>query len=198
MTDDTKDPTGELPKLSAKHAEFLDNLIRLKFNATQAYKETYPRSTLESARRLGSLLLTNVDIQAHIKAHFDGLKLSQNEAETILADFARGDLGDFLDDMNIIDLKTAREKGITKLIKKIRQRTVTKIGKKDDDEDVEITDIEIELHDPQAAIDKILRVQGAYKDKSENTTIDLSKLTVNQLKRLRDGENVISVLATPD
>lgn len=54
-----------MPKLSNnKHELFAKNLVKQKFNATQAYLETYPDCSYESSRALASKLLTNDNIQA--------------------------------------------------------------------------------------------------------------------------------------
>jgi hypothetical protein len=54
------------------------------------------------------------------------------------------------------------------LIKKIKQKTVTIMGKGEDAEDTEIHTTEIEIHDSQSALDKILRVHGRYNDQIEH------------------------------
>lgn len=51
--------------LSKEHERFVDEYL-IDLNATRAYADVYPESSYESARRLGSLLLTNVDVQAAI------------------------------------------------------------------------------------------------------------------------------------
>ena len=53
---------------------------------------------------------------------------------------------------------------MTKLIKKVKQTTVTKIGRKQDDDDEERTYLEVELYPADAALDRVLRVHGKYKD----------------------------------
>jgi len=49
-------------------------------NATDAYATLHPKATRESARRLGSLLLTNIDVSEEIKRRLKEKHLSADEA----------------------------------------------------------------------------------------------------------------------
>lgn len=49
-------------KRTIKEQEFLKAYIELKGNATRAYLKCFPQVKKESARRLGSLLLTKIDV----------------------------------------------------------------------------------------------------------------------------------------
>jgi len=49
-------------KRTIKEQEFLKAYIELKGNATQAYLKVFPNVKKESARRLGSLLLSKIDV----------------------------------------------------------------------------------------------------------------------------------------
>ena len=60
--------------------------------------------------------------------------------------------------------------GLTKLIKKIKQKTVTVIGKKEDSEDKEITDIEIELYPRDKALEILGKYHGLFKDQVDITS----------------------------
>ena len=145
-------------KQKAFIAEYLKD-----FNATQAaIRAGYSKHT---ARSQGQRLLTNVDISNEIRAILAEKQMSADEALLLTANIARGDMADFMDESTLmLDLRKAKEMGKTRLIKKIKQRTVTKLGKNDNDDDVEIHDLEIELYPADAAQDKILRVTGQYKD----------------------------------
>ena len=93
--------------------------------------------------------------------------MGADEALKHLADMARADIGDIMDATSFgynFDMRKAKETGFTRLIKKVKQKTVTILGKGEDSEDTEIHTIEIEMYDRQAAIDKLLRVAGKYKD----------------------------------
>lgn len=153
--------TEEKKPLSDKHQEFVNQYFLCGMNATQAYMNAYPDSSYNAARGSAHELLANPNIQAEISARMNARKMSVDEALVRLSDFAQGDLGEFTNNFGGVDWVEAREKGLTKLVKKWKVRTVTINGK---EEEKQITTEEIELHDPQAALDKILRAHGAYKD----------------------------------
>jgi hypothetical protein len=166
---ETDEEMTELKPLSKKHQRVLDEYL-LRFNQWQAYKAVYPKVTDESARTLSSKLFADVHFSAHLEARLAEVHMSADEALRLMADIARGDIGDLMDITSMggmINLKRAQELGLTKLIKKVKQKTVTKLGKKEDDEDVEIHDLELELYPADAALERILKITGKYKDTSE-------------------------------
>jgi hypothetical protein len=90
-------------------------------------------------------------------------------------------MGDFVDENLCIDLADARKRGLTKLIKKIKQKTVTMIGKKEDSEDKEITDIEIELYPRDKALEMLGKYHGLFKENLDITSGG-EKITVTLIK----------------
>jgi hypothetical protein len=69
-----------------------------------------------------------------------------------------------------LDFDAAKEAGLTRLVKKYKQRTTTKIGKGANDDDTETHDLEIELYDAQAAAEKILKIHGKFVDRHDVTS----------------------------
>jgi len=88
-------------------------------------------------------------------------------------------------------MEAAKKANMTKIIKKIKQKTINFpiAGRQE-------TELEIELHDSQAALDKILKIHGKYKDSLTIQNYDLSKMTEEQLTRLANGEDLVTVLLT--
>jgi hypothetical protein len=180
------DEEFDLPVLSPAREIFKNDYLKC-FNGVRAYKITHPNASDRSAAVCSSRLLMNVDIQAHIRAHLRSAHASVDEVLSQLGETARFDMGAFLDpDTGEIDIftesiidgkviKTTRPE--TRFIKKLKQRKTTGM-----DGSVSIT-TEIELRDPDAAQDKILRVAGAYKD---NLNLSVDKITV-KLVRDEDG-----------
>ena len=156
--------------LSNKHQAFIDNYFLCNFNATEAYMRTYNSKKRTTAGVNGHELLKNPNISEAIAARIAENTMSADEALLLLSDMARGDVGKLMDvssmgfDMN---MQKAKDQGLTKLIKKVKQRTIIHQGKSESDEDREVHDIELELHDPQAALDKILKAHGRYVEKVE-------------------------------
>ena len=101
-----------------------------------------------------------------------------------LAEHARGTIADFLevrDNWVRLDIDQAKGAGVLHLVKKFRQ---TKQG------------IEVELYDAQAALQLLGKHHRLFTDSIDVRTIDLTKLTDEQLERIANGEDPASVLAT--
>ena len=130
----------------------------LGFNATAAYKKAHPSVKDTTAASNGWKLLRKAEIQEAIKARLDEVHMGADEALKLLSDIARGDVTEFLTPFGNLDIDKLRESGKGRLVKKIRQKTVTKIGKKEDDEDTEVLDTEIELYPADAALRDILKI----------------------------------------
>jgi len=150
---------SDLKPLSKKHQRVLDEYL-LCFNQTRAYQKVYPKTTYDSAKALASNLFTDVNFSAHVSARLEDVHMNADEALKLTADIARGDVSGYLNTFGGIDIDKVRENG--RLIKKIRTRTITKIGKTDTDEDTEITDTEIELYPADSAIERILKMHGKF------------------------------------
>lgn len=153
--------TDETPKkITKKQQIFIDEYLRCFNGAEAARRAGYSESR---ARTTAAELMAESSISEQIQARLAEVHMSADEAIKRLSDMARGDIGEFITSFGGIDLAEAKKNGLTPLIKKVKQRTVTKIGKKDDDEDVEVHDLEIELYSAKDAIDTILRVNGKLK-----------------------------------
>lgn len=179
-------------RMSEKHKKFVEEYL-ISWNATAAYQATYPRATYESARRLGSNLLTNIDIQAVISARLKLVAMSADEVLARLTAEARSNIANMVEpyDVPILDkegnhlgdrqsfrLKPEAFERYGYLIKSI---SPTRTG-----------DFKFELHDAQKAKELIGRHRNMFKD--TNLNIDLSKLTDAQLERIANGEDPLKVL----
>lgn len=163
--------------LSRKHQAFVDQYFLCHFNGTEAYMRVYkPKSGRNTARANAADLLANPNISAAIETRLSEVHMSANEALELLANQARGDIGEIMEATTFgynLDMKKAKETGFTKLFKKVKQKTVTIMGKGEDSEDTEIHTLEVEIYDAQAAIEKILRVHDKIKG-PEETTINVT------------------------
>jgi phage terminase small subunit len=130
---------------------------------------SHPKCKRRNAAQVnGSRALSNTIIRAAIDAKLKERAMGADEVLARLADEARGDIGVFMDVSTVgwnIDLLQRDEKGDlihdargnvirkpeTKLIKKLKQKVTTIIGKAENGEDREIVETEIELYDAQAA-----------------------------------------------
>ena len=159
--------TEEVKPLTKKQEVFISEYLKC-FNGSEAARRA--GYSVKSARQTASDLLATPYISEQIKTRIAEVHMSADEALEILAAHARGDIGQFADRLGQLDLQAAKEAGISRLIKKFKQKTITKIGKGDTDEDTEIHDVEIELYDAQAAAEKILRIHGKFVDRQDLTS----------------------------
>jgi phage terminase small subunit len=152
---------SEERKLTRKQQVFIAEYLKT-WNASEAARRA--GYSVKTAGSIGQRLLKDVEISAAIQTRLAEVHMSSDEALKLLADMGRGDIGEVVDNNGLLDLRVAREKGMTKLLRKIKQKTVTRIGKSDDDDDVEIVEIEFEMYSAKDAIDTILKAGGKLKD----------------------------------
>lgn len=156
------DEVKELKPLNRKQQKVLDEYL-VSFNQWRAYKSAFPKVTDESARSLSSKLFAEVNFSAHLTARLNDVHMSADEALKLQADIARGDITQFFTPLGNLDFDRLRESGAGRLVKKLKQKTVTKIGKKEDDEDTEVLETEIELYPADVAQERILKMLGKMK-----------------------------------
>lgn len=159
--------SDDAPKLNKRQEVFVSEYLRCFNGAEAARRAGYSE---KSARQTASDLLANPDISVQIQERLSEVHMSADEALKLTADIARGDVAQYLNTFGGIDIDKIRDNG--RLIKKIRTRTITKIGKTDTDEDTEITDTEIELYPADTAIYNILKVHGKFTERVDLSNSD--------------------------
>lgn len=147
-------------KLTKKQQVFIDEYLKC-FNASEAARRA--GYSAHSARQTGSDLLNEPYISEQIQAQLIEVHMSASEALKLTADIARGDATEFLTPFGAIDIDLLRNSGKGRLVKRIKQRTITKIGKNETDGDTEVHETEIEFYDAQAAQRDILKMHGKIK-----------------------------------
>ena len=118
-----------------KQRVFIDEYAR-DFNATQAaIRAGYSPKTAYS---IGQENLNKPEIAKAIQERIAARAMGKDEVVDRLGEHARGDMGDFMDIGSMafsLDLNKAKELGLTRLIKKVRQKTVTTVAKDDTEEE---------------------------------------------------------------
>lgn len=139
----------------AKQQAFVEAYLR-HFNASRAAIEAgYSEKTAYSQ---GHRLLKKAEIRAAIESRIATAAMSADEVLTRLSDMARADIGDFLD-LDIERLKRHPQSRLLKRVKRtIKTRTVGEV-----EETTEV--IELELHDPQAALVQLGRHHRLWIDR---------------------------------
>src|SRR5574343_122614 len=164
--------------LTNKQQVFINEYLR-DFNASRAairagYSERSSRSTSAD-------LLANPNIAAAIREAIAERGMGADEVLTRLAAIARGDMGEFLDVTTVgfsLNLKGAQERGLTPLIKKVKQKTTTFIAKKESDEDREVTETELELYSALDALQLLGKYHALFVDRTELTGKDGSAIPI--------------------
>ena len=149
--------------LSKKYRAFVDEYL-MCFNATEAYMRVYNPKKRTTAGANGHELLKNTEISDEIEKRLQEKHMSADEALKRMADIARGDLGEFVNDFGMIDISGMRKAGKTHLIKRLKTKTVIVNGKEDDTE-THIQDVE--LYPADAAIRDVLKVAGRFSERIE-------------------------------
>lgn len=116
----------------------------------------------------GSRLLRLAKIQTEIRRKLGISVASGSEVLELLTKHARADLTDLLDENGEFNLRKARRKRLTK---KLRTKKTVRYTR--DGERIEETHTEYEIHDPQAALEKLGRFHQLFPTKVEITTSDL-------------------------
>lgn len=148
--------------MNARHQQFVNEYLKC-WVGSEAYKRVYPNSSDAAARVSAHELLTNPNIAEAIQKRIAENTMSADEVLSRLAEHARGDIGDLLDDGGRIDWGKAKESGKTRLVKKITVRTVTAKESTTETES-------IELYDAQSALVQIGRNHKLFTDKTEVST----------------------------
>lgn len=144
--------------LSKKDQAFVNEYFLCGMNAT----ETARRLGYAHPNVQGPRLLVKVSIAEEIQRRLTERQMSADEVLARLTDMARADMRDFVKSFEIVgktaimvDLGKALEEGKTHLIKKIKYNAQG--------------GLEIELHDAQAALEKVGRHYGLFRDVQEVT-----------------------------
>ena len=182
------DETTELtlPELTERDQATLEEYLK-SFNATRAWMATHPNSSYNSARASSSEWLAKPNIKAAIQERIMGA----DEAKVLISDIARGDVAQLMDVSSMgfnLDMTKAKEAGLTKLIKKVKQKTTTYLAKSESQEDREVTELEIELYNAHEAARDILKVHGQLGDKSERENVPPGAISasVDTMRQLLD------------
>lgn len=154
--------------LTSRQSQFIDGYIKTGNGAKSAFAAGYG-SNLDIAATRASQLLRTRKIQDEIKRRIGISVASSQEVLETLTKHARADLTDVLSPDGEFSLKAAKQK---RILKKLKVKTRT-------DKDGNVTvEKEFEIHDPQAALDKLGRFYKLFSDKPDSDTlsIDLSEL----------------------
>lgn len=161
--------------LTGKQLAFVNAYLgNAKFNATEAARIAGYKGNDVTIRNVAKENLTKPYIKKAIADYWNTNAMPAEEVLSRLAEMARSDYGDFVELSNgrLLVKDTAQLKGKTHLIKKIKE---TKDG------------IEVELHDPKAALDSIGKYHALFTD-----------VTVKVERELEDALDRLQTNLSPD
>lgn len=156
--------------LRKKQQGFINEYL-IDFNATRAAERAGYKGSDNTLAVTGHDLLRNPKIEEVIRQRLKEKAMLADEVLMRLAEQARANLADFLsrsqeDGPLVIDLDQAALLGKLHLVKKVKQRIFHHLN-----EDGEVTSIEVraevELHDPQKALELLGKHHGLFKEKVE-------------------------------
>lgn len=168
------------------HLAFVNEYFLCNMNATDAYAKTHPKATRESARRLASQLLTNIDVQEEIQRRLKEKQLSADEVLARLGDMARGDIADFVGIESPSDMLNEEYRGKTHVIKKVK-RNVTITRTKDGGE-IEHQYTELEMYSALDALEKAGRHHAIFTDKIEHSGDENKPVIVKVIKGISTND----------
>ena len=154
---------------SIRQLKFIDRYLETG-NATESARYAGYNGDDATLAQIGSRLLKSVKIRTEIQRRLGISVASSGEVLERLTQHARGDLTDVLKPDGSFDLKYARRRGSSKLLKKLKVKT---------DKDGSVTH-EYEIHDPQSALEKLGRFHKLFTDKVETET-SLSESDIDRL-----------------
>ena len=188
--------------LSIKHQQFISEYLK-DFNGTQAaircgYKPN-------SARVRACIMLAKDNIKAEIQAQIAERTMSAEEVLTRIADIARGDMAELMDittmGATVQLMANGKIKPQTKLIKKLKQKVTTSMGKALGDPDQEIIETELELYSAQDALVTLAKHHGLLVSRTEITgahggPVDFS--TTSNEALINELTRVIAAITAPE
>lgn len=154
--------------LTLKQSSFCDHYL-LTGNATDATIKAGYTQDRDSAAAIGCRLLRNVKVQAEIKRRLGLAIATPDEVLERLTVQARADLGEIFEPDGSFNWRKAKRRDKTRLLKKVKYDKKT--GRL----------VELEIHDPQAALEKLGRFHKLFTDKVE------TELAASDVERLSDS-----------
>jgi hypothetical protein len=158
-------------------------------NGTQAARMAGYKGNDVTLKAVASENLTKPLVKAALQQGLEKATAAMEEPEILerLSAHGRGNLDDFLDERGLVDLERARERGQMPQLKEIRQRVVRSSGPDEEGVSEAVEEVQIKLHDPQGALDKLARIRGLYKDTAPGAA-DLAAALVEALRGTPGGE----------
>lgn len=120
-----------------------------------------------SARRIATKKMSQVHVPAIVQERVAAIKADTNEILSLFAQHLRADFGDFDADCwnedGTVNWKIAKTRGLSRLVKKVKRKTIPQRNGGDP-----IIEVEVELHDSQSAARSLADIAGLKQQPREN------------------------------
>lgn len=164
--------------LNLKQQAFVNAYLK-SFNATKAALEAgYSEATSYS---IGHNLLKKVEIANAIRAHMEQDAMSASEVLYHLAQIARGDFSELVDDKGNPDIQKAERLGKSNLIRRVKQKSITTSDK--DGEGSDIFEAEVEGYDRLKALELLAK----YHDLINRSTVKIEDWQSQAIDDIKAG-----------
>ncbi len=174
-----------MPRLTDKQTEFVNQYFLCNMNGTEAVIQAgYKVKNRQTAAAMASENLRKPHVRDEIDKRLKENTLSANHVLHILSQHALGDIRYVLDADGVPDIEAAKRNGATANIKKWRHRKVVT-------EHSTTYEIEVELHDPQAAAVQLGRYYKLFTDR-----VEVMDWQTEAVQAIRSGEVDYESLAT--
>jgi phage terminase small subunit len=182
-------------ELSDKHKLFVAEYVKNNCNGTKAYMAVYPDSSEEASRSSASDLLSNPNIKEAIKEKINQV-LNDKEELTLklrneLECLSLSDIKDYInfDDENY--RFKATNKSDTRAIESVKIKRRYENGKKEEDRDYVIEEVEFKMHNKKGAIDSLKQMIGIAEkleiDTSDELKMFLVSLSKDDINRINES-----------
>lgn len=155
--------------LTTKQEVFTEEYLGNGFNGVKAARAAGYQGDTNTLNQVARDNLQKPTIQTRIRERIDGVAANATEVLNLLGAHLSADVADFegcFDDEGRLDLKAAKAKGVSRLVKKIKTITRT-ISRDDGAQEREVT-TQLEFHDSQSAARTLVEVLGLKQMPREN------------------------------
>jgi len=168
--------------LLLRHEAFIEEYL-ICMNGTLAYQTTHPDVGYDTASVNASKLLRNTKIKAELERRFGEEVMTKKEVLKRLRDQANATLHAFVkvDDEGHIyfNFKDKEAKRNFHLIKKVKHRKNETYNERSGEASEEHW-VEVELHDPQRALELIGKYHALFTDKTESNEKKTIRVTIKK------------------
>lgn len=134
-------------KLTPREEAFVEHYLRT-WSPTEAAK--LAGYSARSAQAIGTETLARPLVQARLQERMEKLQMDADEMLARLANIARGNLADLLDERGNISLTKAKKSGLLSIARKVTRKD---------------GDLQVELYSAMDALVTLMKVKGMFVDK---------------------------------